>query len=158
MPIIGTPITSGGYEGRYTSEEKVEQYLGTLNLDAYGDVDNDNVRDAGAVQQAIVSGEARVDYYRDGPFDVGDGTSVGAQLLETWSRKLAAIEVARKRIGKPELLNELEEQTIIEMKEDRDLPGVEQIEDEADDDEVGVFQFVPINRGVCTDEDEFSSD
>lgn len=113
------------YVGRYTSEHAVEQFIGTLNLNSYGSVEGGLERDAGAVTQAIVSAEARVDYYRNGPYDITDPTKVGARLLELWSRKLASVEVARKRLGKSvEDLDTLEAAVIVEMEKGLDLPGV----------------------------------
>lgn len=144
----GTSATEpvDGYVGRYTTEAAVEQYLGTLNLNAYADVDSDGTRDAGATEQAIVSAEARVDYYRSGPYDVDDGTSIGAQLLETWSRKLASVEVARKRLGKTnDDLDALETAVIAEMKEGMALPGV--TEDETDTSALEKLQALTPARG-----------
>ncbi len=145
---VEKPLAALGtnYAGRYTTESAVEQYLGTLNLDAFGDVDDDGDRDPGAVQQAIISAEARVDYYRGGPFTIDDTTAVGAQLLELWSRKLAAVETARKRQGKWVDLDALEAAVIAEMQNGGALPGVD---DETPDD--WSVQDAPIAVGATVD-------
>jgi hypothetical protein len=100
MPTLTLTPTSGNYEGRYTSEAKVAQFLGQYNIDVYADVDDDGTADTGAVQQAIVTAEGTVDFRTGaGPFTFSDATQPGPVMLEKWSRYLAAVEVAQKRLG-----------------------------------------------------------
>jgi uncharacterized protein DUF1320 len=100
MPVIGTPIPGAGYEGRYTDSDKLNTFLGTLNLDAYADTDNDDARDAGAIEQAIVTAEARVDLYVFGPYTFSEDTNgeVAASNFERWARVLAAFELYARRV------------------------------------------------------------
>lgn len=126
-------LPDADYEGRYTTSTKLNTFLGTLNLDDYADTDNDDARDAGAVEQGIVTAEARVDLYTFGPYTFSDDTNgeVAAAVFERWARVLASFELYARRVPNDndagKALTQWYKEAIEEMKafagDELELPG-----------------------------------
>lgn len=131
FPDGGPDTTASTAVGRYTTGTKLIQFLGQFNIDVLGDVDGDGAQDVGAIEQAIITAEATVDFRTGGPWTFTADT-VAAGMLEKWSRYLAAVEVAQKRLGidakQIEALRTLRQEAYDEMKLFRDgslqLPGI----------------------------------
>lgn len=154
-----------GYLGAYTTESQIVQFLGQFGIDVYADVNGDGTADAGAVSQAIVTAEGTVNFRAGGPFTVTPGT-VGAAMLEKWTRYLASVEIAQKRLGVDATavasLRTLREEAYAEMEMyadgRRNLPGaVPPIEAVDATPPAGTFQFMTIDRGIRCRGDEYSS-
>lgn len=165
MPIVGTPL-SPGYEGRYTTEAEVTTFLGSMNIEVHTDTDGDGTSDTEAVQQGIVSAEARVDLHTSGPWTFAATTAgtVAAEVFNQWSYKLAAYEYAAKRGFEGNSENEfkrVQDEAIAEMAMFKADPmaGADGPDEDTDDDvaDAGTFKFITINRGTTCTTDEYSS-
>lgn len=169
-----TATTDDPYEGRYTTEAAVNQWEGTFNATVFTDVNADGMRDAGAMQQAIVTAEARVDFATNGPytFETEDDDvtltqngTVAAGMFNRWARWLARVEYWSKRLQDNDSAwqaltgyeNKVEQEMERFRSGDANLPGA--IPDNAPEDDTtpaaGTFQFIPIDRGVDRRTDEY---
>lgn len=143
MPIDLDPLPQSEYTGRYTDEAQVVQYAGTLNVDVHADVNSDTVRDTGAVQQAIISAESRVDLYTSGPWTFQDNANgeVVAQLFNQWAYKFAVYELAAKRgfagLDQNEFIR-VNNEVLAEMAffKENPMPGADGPDEDDDDDAV----------------------
>lgn len=164
MPATLVPIPSG-YEGRYTTAASYGIFRNTVNKAVDADLDGDDAEDAGAVEQAITAGEAKVDLYTSGPFTFSDDDNgeIAADTFETWANAMTAMRFVAKRLPKDADPPWWYTESLREMRDFRDgkmsLPGAvpANTAEVAAEGNPGVFEFVDIDRGQCT-ADEYAQD
>ncbi len=166
----GSTPPVGSFVGRYTTQEQLTTYLHSLNLDEYADLDGDLLKDPGAIQQAIETAEATVDFHTAGPWSFPASTPainaiVAAGIFEKWARRLAAYEVAEKRgrtnEGEGNQFQRLRDEAIEEMRMFREgdllLPGTVPDNEPETGGEPGTWEMVDLERGGTCVLDEYGA-